>query len=157
MKNSKHIRSLRNDNKGYSLVEMLIVIAIITIMAAVGFTTMAMVYSAKAQSAGNVLNSQLSTLTTLTKAQDANLAMELYFSASDNKYFIRYGTYSGGTFTEDTTKEKVSLSKSIKIYYKEEGTGTTEIEVSSKRSHHQPLHVGQVFALPPFRRLEGNV
>lgn len=130
MNNSKHIKALRTDNKGYSLVEMIIVIAIITIMAVAGFTTMAMVYSAKAQSAGNNLNAQISTLTTLTKAQNADLAMQVYFSSSDNRYYVCYGTYSGGTFTKDTTRAEVSLTKCGKIYYTAEGSAS-ESEITS--------------------------
>lgn len=110
------------NNKGYSVVEMVIVIAIIVILSAVGFLTINIVYGAKVSSAKNTLNSQMSYLSNMTKAQDPGLAAWLYYDDTADVYKIKYGIYvsSGGggySFTANASQDPVTFSDSILIYY----------------------------------------
>lgn len=118
------------NNKGYSMVEMIIVIAIVAILSALSFITVNIIYSAKVTAAGNSFNTQLSHLASLTKAQDASLAMQLYYDDSEKKYYIQYGTYdsAGGFSATGSSEPKVGLSNSITIYYTAENT-STEVKV----------------------------
>lgn len=122
------------NHKGYSMVEMIIVIAIVAILSALSFITVNIIYSAKVTAAGNSLNTQLSHLASLTKAQDASLAMQLYYRTSEKKYYIRYGTFSGSTFTPDTGVTEVGLSNSISIYYTAQGS-STEVKIDNDSDH----------------------
>ena len=112
-----------SNQKGYSMVEMVIVIAIIAVLSAVSFTTVSAIYTAKANSAGNTLDSQMAYLASMTKAQDASLAMLLYYDTSDGTYYMQQGKVDDtGAFTADTTKDKVALSNSIGLFYKAAGS-----------------------------------
>lgn len=111
------------NHKGYSMVEMIIIIAIVAILSALSFITVNIIYSAKATAAGNSFNTQLSHLASLTKAQDASLAIKLYYKTSEKKYYIQYGNIdSSNTFVKDTGVTEVGLSNSITIYYTPEGS-----------------------------------
>lgn len=114
------------------MVEFIIVIAIVGIMSALGFVTINIVFSAKASAAGNTLISQMTYLESMTKAQDPNLAMELYFDDSESRYYIRYGTVDdAGVFTENTSIDKVSVSNSIRIFYTPTSGSRAEIDSST--------------------------
>lgn len=129
MNKTKTSCSTRRNNKGYSMVEMIIVIAIVAILSALSFITVNIIYSAKAKAAGNTLNSQLSNLASLTKAQDPSLAMRLYYRDTEEKYYIQYGTYDGAIFNVNTDTAEVGLSDSVTIYYKAEGSSSDETKV----------------------------
>ncbi|MDE5965873.1 MAG: prepilin-type N-terminal cleavage/methylation domain-containing protein [Lachnospiraceae bacterium] len=106
------------DNRGYSMVEMIIVLAIIIIISTVGFLTMNIVNGARVSSAMNQLNAQFSFLANLTKAQSAETAMKLYFDDAKDCYVIGYGIYdnAAGTFTDSTSQSPVDLASGILIY-----------------------------------------
>lgn len=130
MKNRK--KRCSANNKGYSVVEMVIVIAIIAILSAVGFLTINIVYGAKVSSAKNTLNSQLSYLSNLTKAQDPGLTAWLYYDDTDKVYKIKYGLYDGATFTENASQDPVTFSDSILIYYKDEAGDRNVISTTGR-------------------------
>ena len=121
------------NHKGYSMVEMIIIIAIVAILSALSFITVNIIYSAKATAAGNSFNTQLSHLASLTKAQDASLAIKLYYKTSEKKYYIQYGNIdSSNTFVKDTGVTEVGLSNSITIYYTPEGSDPTDPDSETK-------------------------
>lgn len=79
-------------NQGYSLVEMIIVIAIIAILSALSLVTWRAVDNAKYQKAVTILESEMSTLRTTTMAQDSTVALWLYReSETDGSYVIKRG------------------------------------------------------------------
>lgn len=122
--------STRMNNKGYSMVEMIIIIAIVAILSALSFITVNIIYTAKVKAAGTTFNTQLSHLSSLTKAQSPELAMKLYYKDTENKYYIQYGTYDGSVFTADPDTAEVGLSNSITFYYTAEGSAS-ETKVDS--------------------------
>lgn len=130
MKNRKKRYSA--NNKGYSVVEMVIVIAIIAILSAVGFLTINIVYGAKVSSAKNTLNSQLSYLSNMTKAQDPNLTAWLYYDDTDDVYKIEYGLYDGYTFTKNTSQDPVTFADAILIYYTDEAGNRSVIDTPGR-------------------------
>ncbi len=121
------------NNRGYSMVEMIIVIAIVAILSALSFLTVNIIYSAKATAAGDAFNTQLSRLASLTKAQDANLAMKLYYNDTEKKYYLQYGTYDGSSFTADADMDEVGLSDGVTIYYTPSDT-SSETKIDSTNS-----------------------
>lgn len=92
-----------NRNKGYSLVELIICIAIIAIFTGLAFVTVTMINSAKAKDAAVSFESQLSDMITKTKSQvcTVNGTQQATFSrclklyqASDGNYYIKSGYYN---------------------------------------------------------------
>ena len=55
-------------NKGYTLIEMIIVIAIMAILTAVAFVTLGVIHQAKCNAAVNSLDNQIGSLWIKTKA-----------------------------------------------------------------------------------------
>ncbi len=124
---NKNEKRYSADNGGYSMVEMIIVIAIILILSAVGFLTINIVYGAKVSSARNTINSQFSYLSNMTRAQNPDLALKLYYDTTDGLYVMEYGTYNGAAFTAIATEEPVSLPDSILLFYTKEGSSTRRV------------------------------
>lgn len=91
----------KNHNKGYSMVELIIVMCIIGVLTAASFITLRSVDSAKYKKAVSTLESEMATLRTSTMAQDPRMAMKLYLG-DDGSYYIDRGWISanvqpGGT------------------------------------------------------------
>lgn len=93
-------------NKGYTLIELIIVIAIIGILAGASFVSIGVIREAKRQAAVNTLNSQISSLLVRTKAVSAaskNAAVNptddplcmVIKKRTDGTYAIVTGTYDG--------------------------------------------------------------
>ena len=98
-------------NKGYTLVEMLIVIAIMGILAGLSFVTFTIVDQARCSSAVNTLNNQMSNCLIQTKATssvDKPMCMVIKKRSSDNVYVIMKGNLetTGLTGVDDTSDEK---------------------------------------------------
>lgn len=98
-------------NKGYTLVEMLIVIAIMGILAGLSFVTFTIVDQARCSSAVNTLNNQMSNCLIQTKATssvDKPMCMVIKKRKSDNVYVIMKGNLetTGLTGVDDTSDEK---------------------------------------------------
>jgi prepilin-type N-terminal cleavage/methylation domain-containing protein len=107
---------LAKENKGYSLVEMIIVIAIIAVMSAGSLVTIKLINSAKAKEAGVTLDSEIAALVAKSKSQlvefnydksadgvisddDKAKSRDYYFAiavyqGADEKYYISHGFYS---------------------------------------------------------------
>lgn len=94
MKRWKHM-----NNKGYSMVEMMIVIAIIGVLSALSLGTWRSVENANYRKAVSTLESEMRTLRQATMAQDPSMALKLY-KGSDDVYYVVRGTYDGTDFTE---------------------------------------------------------
>ena len=88
----KHTRS----NKGYSLVEMIIVIAIILIVSAMAAVTVTMIQSAKAKDAAIRVDSEIAEIIASSRGMaydpaDPNKFYALYLYEDDGAYFIERG------------------------------------------------------------------
>lgn len=140
-----------NRNKGYSLVELIICIAIIAIFTGLAFVTVTMINSAKAKDAAVSFESQLADMITKTKSQvcTVNGTQQITFSrclklyqASDGKYYIKSGYYnpngSGESSSGDVSAQYIfvpgenvnsdkgtSLSSRVVVGYKDE-SGTEQ-------------------------------
>ena len=101
---TKHAMRLKeNRNKGYSLVELIICIAIIAIFTGLACVTVTMISSAKAKDAAVSFESRLSDMITKTKSQVCTVngtqqptfsrCMKLY-QANDGKYYIKTGYFN---------------------------------------------------------------
>jgi prepilin-type N-terminal cleavage/methylation domain-containing protein len=137
-------KSRAKKDKGYSLVEMIIVLAIIAIVSGLSILSITMIHSAKVKNASITFNSEVSTLITKSKNMKPvytgagseqvfdGFAMKVYKKADTNYYCcIGYykikddGTHDYFIFEEN----EVSLSKYSEIkftgrYYKSNGTYT---------------------------------
>lgn len=133
------MRRIMKENKGYSLVEMIIVIAIIAVMSAAAMVTITLINSAKAKEASVTLNSEISALVARAKSQiptfddgsgtveqhrDYNFAIAVY--KTGDKFYIAKGYYkidSGNkvfqTFDADNANsgKGQSLSSKVSVTY----------------------------------------
>ena len=125
-------------NNGYSLVEMVIVIAIMAILAGVSFITIGIIRNAKQSAAASTLNDQLGSCIIQTKAISDNGSKRLCMLVKKNtngQYAIQFGYLSGSDLKNMDTNVVLDsgkvedcqaiLSKEVtKIVYKPAGGGT---------------------------------
>lgn len=81
----------RTNNSGYSMMEMIIVLAIMAILSALAIVTWNSVDSARYRKAVSTFESELTTLRTTTMAQDSRMAMRLYLADDNERYCIERG------------------------------------------------------------------
>ena len=147
MMENKSKRRHRLNNKGYSLVEMIITIGIIVVMTGAAVGTMFMISSAKAKEASVTFTSQLSNIATKAKNQtividgtsypNYNYCLKLY--QSGNKCYVQVGYYNSdagepgeSNYTpiadENNNNGKgASLSSKVSIVYTNAGGVKTNI------------------------------
>lgn len=126
-------------NKGYTLVEMVIVIAIMGILAGLSVVTFSIVDEARCSAAVNTLNNQMSSCLIQTKAVsslDKPMCMVIKKRSSDNSYVVMKGTLDGTSVSgvADTADEKCEaiLPKQIsKITYTPSSSGQMHADASS--------------------------
>jgi prepilin-type N-terminal cleavage/methylation domain-containing protein len=82
-------------NRGYSMVELIIVIAIMATLSAMSLVTWRSIDNSKYKKAVSTFESELTTLRTATMAQDSSMALLLYYYAGDattpEGYYIKRG------------------------------------------------------------------
>lgn len=149
MEHLKKKKKLLND-KGLSLVELIIVIAIIAVMSGIAITTVTLINSAKAKEAGVTFNSEVTDTATKAKSQVCvvqgvqqpiyRYCLKLY-QASNGKYFIQHGYYNpmGATeaekylfYNEDNTNsgKGTSMSSRVEIRYTNRAGDTVKVNNS---------------------------
>ena len=128
-------RRFMKDNKGYTLIEMIIVIAIIAIMTGAAMVTITILHNAKAKEASITLETALSEtqknakgkmcVVADTQQPDYKFALAVYKSGS--KYYVKKGYYIGnGNDTENANSGKgESFSAYVKVKYKD-SSGTEQ-------------------------------
>lgn len=140
MMESKFRRRHRLNNKGYSLVELIIVIGIIVVMTGVATVTVTLINSAKAKEAAVTFSSELADLRTKSKGQIVTVTTGTTTS-TEPKYKFALKLYKDGSkcyiqkgYCDDTDKffslpdsnpnngKGVSLSSRITIKYTETST-----------------------------------
>lgn len=120
-------RRLKNDN-GYSMVELIIVIAIIAILSGLAAFTLSAIKSAKANAALQSFDTELSALATRTRAQSGDNAIMI--KRVNDGYEVYYGTSSDGTetnWTQTSTKAELTMPD-VDIYYNEPGGAAALLE-----------------------------
>ena len=125
-------------NKAYSLVEMIIVIAIIAVMCGAAMVTVTLINSAKTKEAGVTLDSEISGLLAKCKSQivefddgtgkkvhkDFNYAIAIYKN-NDNRFYIANGFYK---------YDKATDTKYFYVYDAENANGGKGTGISSRVS-----------------------
>lgn len=126
---------MKNKNSGFSLVELVVVIAVMVIIAGVGAAWIGNISGYRARECAGKVASSLngSKVKALSKQQNTGDAYwELKKDSSDGKYYVTtyYPDYSGGsiTFVEETSK--VGRTSNLKITYTD-ANGNHEIDASN--------------------------
>lgn len=133
---------MKRKNAGYSMVELIIVLGMIAVLSGLAAVTISAITTARATSAKESFNEELSTLQTMTKSQNKDSA--ILIEMVDGKYHLTYGTFSGDKtssadladktkFTADSSKDVVILDR-VKIMYAATASDTakelTEVNAS---------------------------
>lgn len=102
-------RRFMKRNEGYSLTELIIVMAIIAILTGVAMVTVTIIHSAKAKEASSTLEDALSELEANAKGKmcvvadveqpDYRFALAIY--KDGNKYYVKKGYYKGNGLAKD--------------------------------------------------------
>ena len=91
-----HMRK-RNKDQGYTLIEMIIVIAIIAVVAGMALISVTLIHSARAKEASTTVDSQVATLITQSKNMQSDRAGWVYAARiyADDKgaYYFQRGYY----------------------------------------------------------------
>lgn len=151
-------------NEGYSLVEMIIVIAIIAVMSGAAMVTIAIIHNAKAKEAASTFEDVLSETQSNAKGKmcvidgtqypDYRFAVAVFKSGS--KYYVQEGYYKGNgasltdknsydfVNTKDLRSGKpVSFSAYVAVKYKANGaTDESDIgRLDSESAGNQPVYI----------------
>lgn len=135
-KNLQKENKLHINNRGYSLIELVIVLAIIAVLMGTVFYSIILVFSANAKSCANNIQRSIGDCKVTTMGK-ADAYMELY--RNDNGIYTRmHVTESDGTVT-DEEPEKVGTNK-VDVGYVQGGTETPlmpgdSIEIRFDRSN----------------------
>lgn len=139
------MRNKLKSNSGYTLVEMIIVIAIIAIMSGAGIFTVSAIRTSQATASMQKFDSELSALEMRTKTQKSGEALRIVQNGAN--YEIFYGTCTDGdplTFSANSTTPDKILER-VSIYYAEDydadsvTTPLTEQVVIIRKSDSQVL------------------
>ncbi len=129
-------RRFMKNNKGYSLVEMIICIAIIAILSGIALVTVSMINSAKAKEAAVSFDSVISDTIVKSKGQlcvvggveqpTYKRCMHLYLDNASGRYYVKTGYYDPATdtyeFVDSENKNEgkgTNLSSKVEIKYED--------------------------------------
>ena len=91
----------QKNNRGYSLVEMIICIAIIAVVATIALISISLIHSARAKEAAVTVDEEIATLITKSKNMKCDkegegwqYAARIYYNTDDNKYYFQKGYYN---------------------------------------------------------------
>ena len=129
---------LHNDNRGYSIIELIIVLAIIAIIMGTVFYSIILIFSANAKSCVNNIQRSIGDCKVTTMGR-ADAYMVLFRDNEGNVYTQMHITKSDGTVT-DEEPQKVGTSKVDVGYTPKNGTETAllpgdSIEIRFDRSN----------------------
>lgn len=133
------IMKQHKNNKGYSMVELIMVIAIIGILTAASLVTWRSVDSAKYKRSVSTFESEVSTLRKATMSQDSRMALRLYYNTADETYYIERGYWgtaeSGGSYNAYHRPEDAGTAGTYTLadasYYDYSGT-TNPVKVMNR-------------------------
>ncbi len=116
------MKKLRENNQGYTLVEMIICIAVIAILSGMAVLTISSIRTAKATAARESFDQEIAALQMRTKSQDRNNAIQIV--KADDNYNVYYGTYtSSGGFVANNPSDPDAVLDRVEIHrtYSPEG------------------------------------
>ncbi len=117
------------NNDGYSLIELIIVIAILAVIMGVAMFSVSMVFSANAKACANDIQRAIADCKVTTMGK-ADAYMEIYRDANGNLYSQMHVTQNGAV--EDMEPEKLGSSKVTVTYTLDDGT-TGELTAGGSR------------------------
>lgn len=102
-------RRIFEKNEGYSLIEMIIVIAIIAVMSAAAMVTINIIHNAKAKEAASTLEDALSEaqnnakgkMCVVSGTQQPNYRYALCVYKDGTKFYVKKGYYKGDSFAKN--------------------------------------------------------
>lgn len=112
------MREKIKNNSGYTLVETILVIAIIVIMASAAMLTVTSIRSSQATASMQRFDDEIANLEMRTKTLEVGKAMKIVQDGAN--YEIYYGTCTGGdasTFTADNPSKADAVLERVTIYY----------------------------------------
>ena len=125
---------MKNKNAGFSLIELVVVIAVMVILAGIGLTWIGNLSGYRARECAGKVASSLTgaKVKSLSKQQNTGDAYWELKKGSDGKYYVTvyYPEYSGGGYTLVEETSKVSKTSNLKVTYTDNG-GTNEVDASS--------------------------
>lgn len=108
------MKKLRENNQGYTLIEMIICIAVIAILSGMAVLTISSIRTAKATAARESFDQEIAALQMRTKSQDRNTAIRI--EKDDRNYNVYYGTYtSAGGFVADNPSDPDVVLERVEI------------------------------------------
>lgn len=122
-------RCYENNNNGYSIIELIIVLAIIAIIISTVFYSIILVFSANAKSCANNMQRSIGDCKVTTMGKSAAY-MELYRDADQNVYTRMCVMDSGGSYVP-SEPQKVGTSR-VYVAYTPEGGAETELLAGDK-------------------------
>lgn len=122
-------RCYENNNNGYSIIELIIVLAIIAIIISTVFYSIILVFSANAKSCANNMQRSIGDCKVTTMGKSAAY-IELYRDADQNVYTRMYVMDSGGSYVP-SEPQKVGTSR-VYVAYTPEGGAETELLAGDK-------------------------
>lgn len=124
MDNKRYLK----DNKGYSLIELVIVIAIIALIISTVFYSLVMVFSANAKSCANDIQRAIADCKVTTMGK-SSAYMELYRDTDQNVYTRMYVRDSSGTYVP-SEPQQVGSSR-VYVAYTPKGGAETELSTGT--------------------------
>ncbi|MBD5506548.1 MAG: prepilin-type N-terminal cleavage/methylation domain-containing protein [Lachnospiraceae bacterium] len=125
MDNKRYLK----DNRGYSLVELIIVIALIALIISTVFYSLIMVFSANAKSCANDIQRAIADCKVTTMGR-SSAYMELYRDTDQHVYTRMYVRDSSGTYVPSEPQE-VGSSR-VYVAYTPKGGVETELTAGNK-------------------------
>lgn len=109
-----------NSNKGYTLVELIIVIAITLVLAAMSFVTLGILNTARGNAAAVAFDTDLHSMWKETKAKASDTATLLTYDATEGCWTTKTNLLTGGTYSASflTNAELMTkYNKNVTIEY----------------------------------------
>ncbi|MCM1084075.1 MAG: type II secretion system GspH family protein [Clostridium sp.] len=141
-----------DDNSGYTLVELIIVMAIIVILTTAAFVTMSVMHTAKVKEAAATFDAEVTDLIARTRNQDVyqdtnnngvmdageelpDYKYELAISYIGEKYYVsNYFLLPGGTHSEVSAAKRKSLSTYVTVQYSDFDGTYVDVAITSVRT-----------------------
>lgn len=115
---------MKNKNAGFSLIELIVVVAIIVVMVGISASWISSLMGYRARECANKTASSLTAtkVKSMSKAVNSNDVTWTLYKGSDNCYYIDVVVNNTANGTTDTDKSKVSKAGVTVSYYKADGS-----------------------------------